>query len=335
LKYTSGAAIRGSRYGNSLTAPTPVVGGVHLLRLEAAGYNGFIFTQPTGLVQFTATEAWTGTNNGTEMQFWTTPAGSNVLARRMTITDSGRIGIGTNTPQVALDVLGSDTFPNSNASAYFYAASTGLTSSYFGSFAGVTIRASGYVVGAGFAAISDARIKTIEGDSDSASDLATLKKIRITDYRYKDTTLHGAIAQKKVVAQQVEQVYPQAVSQMTDVVPDIFTTATVRDGWILLATDLARGERVRLVTRDGQQAVYEVQAVEPGRFRTDLVVPADGEVFVYGREVMDFRVVDYEAIAMLNVSATQELARRNAALEARIATLEAALKALAASAPQR
>ena len=47
-------------------------------------------------------------------------------------------------------------------------------------------------------------------------------------------------------------------------------------------------------------------------------------------------MVDYEAIAMLNVSATQELARRNAALEARIATLEAALKALiVAGAPPR
>ena len=33
-------------------------------------------------------------------------------------------------------------------------------------------------------------------------------------------------------------------------------------------------------------------------------------VFVYGREVKDFRNVDYEAIAMLNVSATQELNRR-------------------------
>ncbi len=29
-------------------------------------------------------------------------------------------------------------------------------------------------------------------------------------------------------------------------------------------------------------------------------------VFVYGREVNDFHTVDYEALSMLNVSATQE-----------------------------
>ena len=32
-----------------------------------------------------------------------------------------------------------------------------------------------------------------------------------------------------------------------------------------------------------------------------------GKVFVYGKQVNDFRTVDYDAIAMLNVSATQEL----------------------------
>ncbi|MCB1237540.1 MAG: hypothetical protein KDM91_20920, partial [Verrucomicrobiae bacterium] len=60
-------------------------------------------------------------------------------------------------------------------------------------------------------------------------------------------------------------------------------------------------------------------------------------VFVYGREVDDFRSVDYEAISMLNVSATQELARRvetgreenealreeNAKLKQRLTELEA------------
>jgi predicted nuclease with TOPRIM domain len=32
-------------------------------------------------------------------------------------------------------------------------------------------------------------------------------------------------------------------------------------------------------------------------------------VFVYGREVNDFRAVDYEALTTLNISATQELVK--------------------------
>ena len=45
-------------------------------------------------------------------------------------------------------------------------------------------------------------------------------------------------------------------------------------------------------------------------------------MFVYGREVNDFRSVDYDAIAMLNVSATQELHRLVRTQAARIADLE-------------
>ncbi|MBA99988.1 MAG: hypothetical protein CMN34_03575, partial [Saprospirales bacterium] len=35
----------------------------------------------------------------------------------------------------------------------------------------------------------------------------------------------------------------------------------------------------------------------------------EGQVFIYGKEVDDFRGVDYDALSMLNISATQELHR--------------------------
>ena len=47
------------------------------------------------------------------------------------------------------------------------------------------------------------------------------------------------------------------------------------------------------------------------------------EVFVFGREVNDFHTVDYEAISMLNVSATQELYKRLKALEKENTALKA------------
>ncbi len=56
-----------------------------------------------------------------------------------------------------------------------------------------------------------------------------------------------------------------------------------------------------------------------------FTVASDGapeRVFVYGKRVNDFLVVDYDAIAMLNVSATQELVKRVADQQARIERLE-------------
>jgi predicted RNase H-like nuclease (RuvC/YqgF family) len=45
-------------------------------------------------------------------------------------------------------------------------------------------------------------------------------------------------------------------------------------------------------------------------------------VFVYGKECLDLKGVDYDAIAMLNVSATQELTKKVEALEAENAKLK-------------
>ena len=168
-----------------------------------------------------------------------------------------------------------------------------------------SVYASGNVAAAVYFAFSDARIKRIAGRSDSTSDLQTLLGIQVTDYTYVDTVAKGDQPQKKVIAQQVEQVYPQAVSRTTDVVPDIYQKAAIREGWVQLATDLKAGERVKLIG-ENEEGIYPVLEVRGGAFRTDFA-PTDGKVFVYGREVKDFRTVDYEAIAMLNVSATQEL----------------------------
>ena len=264
---------------------------------------------------------------------------------RVTIAPNGYVGIGTNAPVVPLEVFGNTNYANSASSRYFAPMSTSLVDQTF-DYGAVSIRASNYILGAGIAAVSDARIKQLIGRSDAAADLGLIDRIEVVDYTFRDTLAQGSGRQKKVVAQQVEQVYPQAVSRMTDVVPDIFAAAPIAGGWITLATDLAVGERVRLITEDGHRAVHSVLEVAEGRFRTDLAT-ASGQVFVYGREVHDFRVVDYEAIAMLNVSATQELARRlerqttvndvlrarNAALESRLAAVEAALRALATAAP--
>ena len=63
---------------------------------------------------------------------------------------------------------------------------------------------------------------------------------------------------------------------------------------------------------DNKEELATVISVNENAFQVDL--SKSGSVFVYGRED-DFRTVDYEAISMLNVSATQELLKRIEALE--------------------
>lgn len=125
---------------------------------------------------------------------------------------------------------------------------------------------------------------------------------------------------KKVIAQQVEKVYPQAVSTITDVIPDIYTIAKIKDGRVILKNTLQKGDRVRLVFDNRIEVVDVLQADE---FGFNVAVKDEGKVFVFGREVKDFHTVDYEALSTLNISATQELIKIINQQEAQIRGLKA------------
>ena len=218
------------------------------------------------------------------------------------IRATGGVGINGDTSRAMLNVHGNK---NTAHQGYYFMARTGFADFPTHDSAFYSIWASDRIACFEFNAFSDARAKSIIGRSNREEDLESLMAIGVTDYTFKDTIARGTQVHKKVIAQQVNQVYPSAVSKGTDVVPDIYKRADRIGPWIQLETDLKKGDRVRLVTTGGPR-VFGVLEADGERFRVDL----DGEnepVFVYGREVDDFLSVDYDAIAMLNVSATQKL----------------------------
>ena len=257
-----------------------------------------------------------------------TPSNKLTVAGQANFT--GKVGIGTASPTKAFLEINGTSGTGTALSSWGQLGRLSANSGQFtttASTGGLSLYSSGRVAAGDFIAFSDERIKRIQGRSDSASDLATLLGIEITDYSYIDTITKGAGPHKKVIAQQVEEVYPQAVSKSTDEVPDILKKATHVGGWVALKTDLKVGERVRLIG-EKEEGIHEVLEIRADAFRTAFI-PSTEEVFVYGREVDDFRSVDYEAIAMLNVSATQELVRKLERSEAELARLRSENEAMA------
>ena len=229
---------------------------------------------------------------------------------------TGQVGLGTTNPtQAKLVVTGS----NSNTfNSYGFLSRTTVGNSPASVTANYSIYASERIAAAEFNAYSDARIKNIKGISNSKTDLTTLMNIEITDYKLKDTVAKGNRDYKKVIAQQVEKVYPQAVTQMTDVVPDIYKKASISNGVINLATSLKAGDKVKLIFESGEEVV-EVKSATANSLTVDS--KKSGDVFVFGKQVSDFRTVDYEALCTLNISATQELLKRIEQLEKEVKEL--------------
>lgn len=281
-----------------------------------------------------ATGTWFAINNtstgGNNWKFVSTGSSNsegsgNLLLKdnsgvKMIVKSSGAVGIGTDNPTKARLVITGSQLATMSYGYINASASTGTSSgtNYY------SIYASDRIAATEFNAFSDARIKNIQGITNNENDLLTLAKIQITDYTFKDKIGKGNGQNKKVIAQQVETVYPQAVRQITDCIPDIYQLAEAQNNFIRLPNhNLKTGERIKVIF-DNKQEVFEVGNIEANGFTIlNTEIPVNNQhVFVYGREVSDFRSVDYEALTTLNISATQALLKKLNEAENRITQLE-------------
>ncbi len=257
--------------------------------------------------------------------------GSGTATQTLTIRN-GRIGINTEAPSAPLHVEGSVSLAASSYAYYRKNATSCTTSTGVACLntagdpppTNVSIYASNVIRAFEFNAFSDARIKRVAGPSDPINDLATLNCLRVTDYRHIDVVGKGAAIKKGFIAQEVEQVFPEAVSLNRDFVPDCYRMAgavrfdsAVRSLTLTLDAPctFVPGDHVRLIGSRPHELT--VTAVAGNAFTvSDWPEPEALQVFVFGKQVDDFRTVDYDRIFTLGISAMQELTRENGARKA-------------------
>lgn len=192
-----------------------------------------------------------------------------------------------------------------------------------------------------FDTYSDRRIKKDFRLSDNPSDLATLRRLRVTDYHHIDETTKGKDFRKGFIAQEVEEIFPEAVSKTSDFIPNIYeksiSVSLAADGKLQVVLpkkhELKTGDQIRLIFDGGQKELAVTEILNENTFVVEgwQQPAAPAWVFAYGKKVDDFRQVDYDRIHTLNVSATQELARKVEILENENAALRAKLDSQSAA----
>jgi hypothetical protein len=264
------------------------------------------------------TDPKVGGMSGNQVAKWN---GSQLV--NSSITDNGWVGIGTTSPGAQLHIVGGSPVGVSNQQrAYFHVNTSNIVQDVSSS-GGVVVRADGWVWanGGGFLATSDARIKNITGITNNEADLATLQQIQVTDYTYKDEISQGSGRQKKVVAQQVKEIYPVAVSQSTGIIPSVLELAKsvkIIDKSTAISTSkphgFITGDEVKLILDKSGEKTYTITVTAPDSFTVPTTI--NESVFVYGKKVKDLLNVDYDALTTLNISATQQLIKEIETLKA-------------------
>jgi hypothetical protein len=186
------------------------------------------------------------------------------------------------------------------------------------------------VSAAEFMAYSDLRIKKQVSSTDSREDLNTLNQLEVSNYHYIDEIGNGSNVHKKLIAQQVEAVYPQAVTQGKEFIPNVYrnSVSTHYDentGHLEIVMDMKHnllpGDEVRLIGEIGQEDHHVIAVADEYSF-TVLSDVSQDHVFVFGKKIDDFRQVDYTAISMLGISATQQLSKENQQLREEVAQIK-------------
>ncbi|MBX7243736.1 MAG: tail fiber domain-containing protein [Bacteroidia bacterium] len=195
-----------------------------------------------------------------------------------------------------------------------------------------SIRANQWVIGNTFACYSDQRIKKEVHKVAGNEALTTLNKIEVNSYKYVDYVQNGPNERIGFIAQQVEEVFPQAVTRLSNFIPDVYQLAKRvafnKEQSTLTLTmeskvDFKVGDKIQLFI-DKEKTPFEakVSQVSGNTFTLENWTKEAGQVFVYGKEVNDFKGVDYDRVFILGISAIQELDRKTADLNTKVDELE-------------
>jgi hypothetical protein len=198
----------------------------------------------------------------------------------------------------------------------------------------MSIFATNYIwSGIGFTISSDRRIKTNIQPANDCLDI--IQKINVRSFDYIDKSL-GSV-QHGIIAQEINEVYPECITLGTDILPSILQNATqfknINGDTILTVQkphQLHQGDIVCIHINE-KVLEFPVQTIQsPTSFSIQTSIPhtATARIFVYGKKVNDFMGVNKSMLGILAVGACKTLAQQVVALQLQLASHQSTLTSL-------
>ncbi|MFH1714847.1 MAG: tail fiber domain-containing protein, partial [Elusimicrobiota bacterium] len=244
--------------------------------------------------------------------------------------NTGHVGIGITNPAAPLFVEGSEWINSGWVGSstdywddYFYYGGEVNRSPTETNYEELTIVANGSIGGRTFYTWSDKRIKNILDYPKPKSSLELVNKLKVADYKYKDAKERGKYTiQKGFIAQEVEEVCPEAITDTIQYIPDIYSASEKiqydkTKGELTIVLDkeheLKKGDQVRIMMKTGRKDKEVSKVISSKAFIVNYVreeeLGDDNRVFVYGKQVNDFKTIEYDYLYAMGIGAIQELSK--------------------------
>jgi hypothetical protein len=181
--------------------------------------------------------------------------------------------------------------------------------------------------------LSDRRIKRDIEEINDETALNMILLVQPTTYYYRDEARNkGNGKVYGFIANQIQEVIPDAVMITKDIIANIYKTCLVynkREIYYSIPQDVEIDTEVSILNKEGgdKGKRYKIKEIYEDHFVIDEDFDGD-ECFVFGYCVNDLHGLDKSYIYTLNVCATQELHRRMEAQDKRIKELETKLEKL-------
>jgi hypothetical protein len=249
----------------------------------------------------------------------------------------GNVGIGTTTPGYSLEVSSGTVIP-STSMTYFTSGSDNTSGPPANVTPNIAIKSNAAVwaVG-GFYATSDRRAKENILRRNSAEALDLIDKLNPVTYNWIDRSKSTHLFEDGFIAQEVEQVLPEVINTNADVIPNImeFVEHTHMQNNQLSfelkrVNEVSVGDKLKIITEDGNEYKWAVAAINENRVTLSVIdsVATTAKIFVYGKEVKDYKTIDYDRIFTIGIAAIQELSHLNNMQEKVIEKLQSEIENL-------
>jgi Chaperone of endosialidase/Head domain of trimeric autotransporter adhesin len=216
---------------------------------------------------------------------------------------------------------------------YAYLGNVSPVTGYYGEAANnpYSIYASSRILAQEFDAYSDARHKKLQTISNGKSDLEKLNQLKVSNYTFIDTVGKSDKIQMGFIAQQVEQIVPEAVNKIIDYIPNVYemaktitfdSLAHTLTVYTIKAHDFADNDEIKLISQHKEHKVKVAKVLNTTTFTINNWEKPIEKLFVFGKQVTDFRTVDYDRLFTLGISAIQELSRQIKDLQKEITDLK-------------